>query len=272
MNAINKNYIERHKFLVLALIVISVSCQKVINVDLNTASPKLVIDASISDQPGPYTILLYQSVGFNQDNVFPPVQGALVSIDDNAGNTDSLKEVLPGTYQTSVLQGIPGRTYKLTVNSDGNVYTATSTMPLPVNIDTIFVENSLRSKNKDLLIRFSDPADSSNYYRIVEKVTNSQPVNGKIVLPTLGSVTSDRLANGSEINFTPDGNQPQLVPGDTVLVSLQCIDKNVYDYFRTARQNGSASTTLSNPVTNITAGALGYFSAYSVRTKIIVVK
>lgn len=32
------------------------ACQEVINIDLNTSDPKIVIDASIADTPPPYSV------------------------------------------------------------------------------------------------------------------------------------------------------------------------------------------------------------------------
>jgi hypothetical protein len=266
-------YIILNSLIFLLLIPVSWSCQKVINVDLNSAALKLVIAANVTDQPGPYSVTLSQTVNFTQDNNFPPVRGARVLITDNAGNIDTLTEFLPGVYQTSALQGVPGRTYTLTVSTGGETYTGSSTMPPPVSIDTLTIRNGFNGKNKIVTLYFRDPAGIDNYYHVVEKVNNIIPVDGKIVLPTLGSVHSDRLSDGTEIEYSPGGdNQPDLVAGDTVSAYLQCIDKNVYNYYRTAQQNGSTSTTLSNPVTNLSNGALGYFSAYSVGMKRIIVK
>jgi hypothetical protein len=262
-----------NQMLILILFVVGFwSCQTVINVDLNSASPKLIIDASINDQPGPYTIMLSQTVNFTQNNVFPPVSGAQIVITDHAGTPDTLIEINPGTYQTTRLQGIPGRTYTLTVNSNNSNYSAICTMPQPVAIDTVFTKNELGSKNKNISIRFKDPGGIANYYRVMETVTNIIPIHADVLLPTLGTVTTDRLSDGAEITYTAAFDQPELVPGDSVLVALECIDKNIFNYFRTARQNGSMSTTVSNPVTNLTNGALGYFSAYAVRYKKIVVQ
>lgn len=72
---------------------------KVINVDLNSSSPKILIEGSISDQPGPYIVSLSQTIDFDQDNTFPPVIWAGVIIGDDAGNIDTLNEVRPGKYQ-----------------------------------------------------------------------------------------------------------------------------------------------------------------------------
>jgi hypothetical protein len=60
--------------------------------------------------------------------------------------------------------------------------------------------------------------------------------------------------------------------GDLVTVWLESIDKNVYDYFRTAGQDGSQSATPSNPISNISPSVLGYFNACSVTKKTFTVK
>src|ERR1700722_4665701 len=49
------------------------SCQKVINIDLNSASPAMIIVGNVNDQPGPYTVTLSQTVNFSQPNTFPAV-------------------------------------------------------------------------------------------------------------------------------------------------------------------------------------------------------
>ncbi len=113
------------------------SCQKVINVNLNSASPQTVVQANINNQPGPYTVQLSQTVNFSDPNVFPPIDGALVIMSDNFGNTDTLKENPPGTYTGDKLTGTPGRTYTLSITANGKNYSATSTMSSPVNIDTL---------------------------------------------------------------------------------------------------------------------------------------
>ena len=56
-----------------------------------------------------------------------------------------------------------------------------------------------------------------------------------------------------------------LKKGDIVTVWLESVDKGVYDYFRTAGREDGQSASPSNPVSNISNGALGYFSASAVR-------
>ena len=247
-----------------------ISCEKVISVDLNSAASRIVIESSISDQPGPYYVMLSQTVNFDQTNTFPPVSGAIVIISDNVGNTDSLTEISPGMYKTKSIQGMPGRTYTIKVKSGGQEYTAISTMPNPVEILSLSnnVQSFGRDKIKYINVDFKDSSGIKNYYRFVE-------VRNGTVLPYT-FLFDDRIQDGGVITSSLLANQDTLNTGDSVVVQLQCIDKGVFDYFRTIRVasggGGPAATSPANPVSNFTNGALGFFSAYAVRSKLIIIK
>jgi len=265
MKVQNKNYTITNCIFITALLATFSSCQKLINVDLNSGAPKIVIDASITDQPGPYTVVLSQTVDFSETNTFPPVTGANITLGDNAGNAETLTETSPGTYVTSTLQGVPGRTYNLNVNVNNHTYSASSTMPLAVNIDSLTFGNTIRTKDKTVIVHFMDPIGKNNYYHLYETLIYIADINKDHGLPTLGQTVSDRLHEGTEIDFTLSQNKQKIFKGDSLIVYLECIDKAIYDYFKSTQQGSSLSTTLSNPVTNLSNGALGYFSACSVR-------
>ncbi|HMK38185.1 MAG TPA: DUF4249 family protein, partial [Bacteroidota bacterium] len=125
----------------------SLSCQKVITVDLNQANPQLVAEAIVTDGPGPYAVTLSKSGDyFTPSLYFPPVTHAFVTIADNLGVSDTLKETSGGSYHTSVLHGGPGRTYYLRVVAQGKEYDAVSTMPPKVSIDTLL---AIRARESD---------------------------------------------------------------------------------------------------------------------------
>jgi hypothetical protein len=250
----------------IVIIIVFSSCQKVINLDLNSASPQIVIEGNVYDQTGPYLVKISQTVNFDESNVYPPVTGATVEISDNAGNSEVLTESSSGTYITSALQGITGRTYTLSVTSKGKTYTATSTIPNPVNIDSIYLEKSMFGNEKFVSVNFNDPANINNYYHLVEFINNKRQ--------TGFNVTDDNLNQGETISysFITAGNDSKLGTGDTVTVWLETIDKGVYEYFRTAGRDDGQSSSPSNPTPNISNGALGYFNACSLRTISIIVQ
>ena len=76
--------------------------------NLNAASPQLVVEANVFNSTGPYYVQLSKTVNFSDPNNFPAVTGALVKITDSTSHfTDILTETTPGIYATKNIQGIP---------------------------------------------------------------------------------------------------------------------------------------------------------------------
>jgi Domain of unknown function (DUF4249) len=238
------------------------SCEEVIDLPLKTSPSQLVIKGNIYDEPGPYLVKISMSVPVNDPNVFPPVSDAIVTIRDDAGNSEVLTEAVPGTYSTSTLQGTPGRTYTLSVETAGKTYTATSTMPSPIELDSLYSVESEFSGFFQINADFKDPANIKNYYHLVDFINGERQKN---IL-----VSDDIINEGKTINAMLMYDTDQMKSGDTFTLWLECIDKGAYDYFRTSNvDEGSASPT--NPNSNISNEALGYFNACSVRKKTIIV-
>lgn len=242
------------------------SCEKVIDLKLNTTESQIVIQGNVYDQPGPYTVKITRTVDFDELNIFPPVSGAEVKIRDNTGNAEVLTETSPGIYLTSAIQGVPGRTYALDIKTDGKNYSAVSTMPPAVDIDSLFCTKSSFGDFLQLHVVFKDPAGTENYYHII------QDING-VVLDVMG-VVSDQFDEGQTIRFPlmAMDEESMLVAGDTTTIWLETVDKGVYEYYRTNNPYTGQYTTPSNPISNISNGALGYFKACSIRKKTLICK
>lgn len=235
------------------------SCEKVINLQLNDSASRVVIQGNIYDQTGPFYIKISKSVTFDESNSYPPVTGARVEITDNVSQTEVLTESVEGTYKTTRLRGIPGRSYSLTVKTGSDTYVSTAFMPPAVAIDSLTFASSPFSGEKAATIRFSDPPFAVNFYRLIYFVNNVQQKEFYII--------DDELFQGGSIKYAllPRGSGLTLIKGDNVTVWLESIDKGVYEYFRTTGRENGQSTSPSNPVSNISNGALGYFNACSVR-------
>jgi hypothetical protein len=250
------------------------SCQKVVQLNLNTTAPQLVIEGEVSDSAGPYTINISQSVGFYEDNVFPSVSGATIYLKDSTlGLSDTLVETTPGIYATRpgiFPQGVPGHTYSMYVVVRGNVYTAASTMPAVVNLDSVGYQTALLfgESTPRPIPYFQDPAGIQNDYQFVEYINGVRL--DKIFL------FSDRLSDGRYIsepllNDTTD----HLNVGDSLRLDMYCITAPVYTYLNEVSlitNANSQSTAPANPQSNITGGCLGYFSAHTLRGKVTVVQ
>jgi hypothetical protein len=241
------------------MILIFGSCEKVIHLDLKNSTPKIVIQGNIYDQLGPYIVKISNSVNFEASSNYPPVSGANVTISDNTGQNEVLKEPTAGTYITSKLRGVPGRTYTLSVKIGNQNYLSAATMPPAVAIDSIYFSSSLFSGEMITTVRLLDPPFIANYYRLVYFINRVQQ--------KAFYVLDDELFQGATIRYAllSRGNNIKLVKGDQVTVWLESIDHGVFEYFRTAGSDGGESASPANPVSNISNGALGYFNACAVR-------
>jgi hypothetical protein len=249
------------------------SCQKVINVDLNGSSPQYVIEGNVTDQGDTQKVKITRSVNFSDRNTFPEATGAFVTVRDaTSGELDTLEEATPGMYINTKLAGIPGHSYELFIKVDGREFTSTSIMPDPVSIDSILTEKSVFGGSDLFAVPYYlDPMTKGNYYKLTQSV-NHKAVKGY-------DIRSDEVVNGQVSKFPlyydtdNDSGNPKIHPGDSVSVSLQTIDRNVYEFYRTLQETiDQNSAALANPLTNIKGGALGYFSASAVSIKSTLVK
>jgi hypothetical protein len=245
------------------------SCTKVIDLPLNENTSKLVIQGAISDTPGPYTINLSKSVAIIENYQSDFVNNALVIISDNSGTVDTLSSIGNGNYTTSKIIGTPGNTYSLAVVAEGKTYSAVSTMPAPVVLTALKpLELSFAAQKNTVVVPiYADPIQYGNNYnfRLYK--------NGELAKSYF--LWNDNVNNGG-INQRPLGGPTFAVStGDTVLVEMQCVDKQVYDYYYALQQlegNGpGGGTTPSDPPTNITGGALGVFSAHALQKQTTII-
>jgi hypothetical protein len=246
---------------ILAGLVTLSSCTKVIDISLNDAAPKFVIQGDLSNVTATTTVTVSKTINFSQDNVFPSVSGALVTIKDNSsGLISTLNETSLGTYQAFNLQGIIGHTYSLHVSINGANYSSTSIMPDQVPLDSItFQHNEGFGRNViSPMPNLQDPANVNNYYQF-EELVNGRHINRIFVF-------DDRLSNGKYIARQLFNDSSYIALGDMVELEMKCINKNVFEYFKQLSgldpTNGQP-TSPANPINNIVGGCLGYFSTYT---------
>lgn len=261
------------KYIIFLLLVgILNSCEEVIDLDLNSNDPQIVIEGNVTTYNEYAVVKISKSVDFDEANVFPKVEGAVVTLEDNLGNQEILIETEPGIYTGSVLTGIIGRTYYLTVETEEQIYSSISTIPEQVKFDTLII-NELESSDRgfgnvdggsdyEVNVRYLDPSGIKNYYAFLEYI-NGEP-NGGIY------VFDDRISDGQTTEVTLLSFDRNLSSGDVITIEMHCIDKSIYNYYKSFGNMGAgfmSSSTPANPYTNIVGGKLGYFSAHTVEIK-----
>ncbi|MBD1362919.1 DUF4249 domain-containing protein [Mucilaginibacter sp. ZT4R22] len=248
------------------------ACEKEIQLDLNSANTKYVIEGMVTDQPGPAIVTITQTKNFDADNNFPGISGAVVTISDNNGPETTLNETTAGRYESTVVTGVPGHSYALKVVVGGETFTAVSTIPAIVKFDSLYVSNEvlMGDDRRVANVMYKDPPERGNSFHYI------QFVNGRRTRSLFAE--NDNLTNGRNVTtqlrvYGDEGEENPIVTGDSIRVEMQGINPGVFLYWfslqsASGRSNDGAP---ANPVTNIQGGALGYFSAHNVQVKTVAV-
>ncbi len=264
------NIIKKYSlaFSVLFITLIFCSCEKEIDVDLKTAPPHIQIEGLVK-QDQLAMVRVSHTVDFNDNSGYPLLKGAIVKISDNAGNSEILKQDDTGWYVAENMKGVVGRKYDMSVTYEGKEYTSTSQMPPQVKLDSLTMYKILVMDYALPMIHFKDPVGVTNqYYRCLVYINGKQ-------LPDMNElVLSTEFMDGSPIHqflpvFTHDDDVDPIEQDDEILIEFQCLDKGAYTFFETLSR---IEESLTNPTSNITGGALGYFCACTVDQMTITAK
>lgn len=243
------------------------SCEDVIDVDLNTAPPKLVIEASIKWEKGTVgntqKIHLSTTTGYFQ-NVIPIVTGATVYVtDSNLVQFNFIETVNTGDYVCNNFNPVLGGVYILTVISNGQTYNATETLTSVPSINNVTQNNEGGITGDDIELKFffQDNALEDNFYMAQFK-NSSKPL-------VEFDVFYDRFTQGNEMfGLYIDED---LKSNDIITFTLQGISSDYYNYMNVLLGvSGSNSggpfqtppaTVRGNIInqTNFDNYALGYF-------------
>lgn len=243
-------------------------CEKVIDLKLDNAMPQLVIYGGLSDKIDNHLVMISKTYDFTDPNRFNAVSGAKVIVRNEEGVGMEYFEVSNGVYQSPKFKGQSGKKYRLDVTYEGKTYSATSTMPENVPLDSLtFKDFSFFNESSTYVAaNYLDPKGVQNQYRYI------LTVKGKVEEDV---VSEDRFDDGNNVANVIFYDLEDLVRGDTVDVEFQCIDRNVYKYFYSLVQNsggGGPPVAPANPPSNFNNKALGVFNAYSIIRKTVVIK
>ncbi|TCK64742.1 uncharacterized protein DUF4249 [Winogradskyella wandonensis] len=220
---------------IIILFIVITSCEDVIEVDLNEAPPRLVIDAGINWFKNTFgneqSIRLSLTAPFFDEDV-QPANGAIVSISDNNGNIFNFTEDgNSGIYRNDTFIPVIDGVYTLVVIYNNETYTATETLKSVASIDFIEQKDDGGFLGEDIELKafYTDPAGVENYY-FFEFISDIPAV------PTL-EVYEDRFTDGNQIfGFY---TEEDLEPGDIVTIRNYGVTERFYNFMFTLLQQGS---------------------------------
>jgi hypothetical protein len=253
-------------FYILLSILAFSSCEEVIDVNLDTAAPRLVIDASIKwdkETDGKTQFIKLSTTTGYFDTIIPTVSGATVTVANSKHTIFTFIELdVPGEY--TCLDFIPeiNETYTLTVILNGQTYTATETLKPVPPIEKIEQEKKDGFTGKFIQVKafYTDNGATNDYYLFRFKP------NFKVV-PSY-QVSEDRFYQGNQIfglYLSED-----FKTGDNVDITIYGISQRYFNYMsKLITVSGSGGPFQAPPATvygniiNISDKdnyALGFFS------------
>lgn len=219
------------------------SCEDVIDVDLNTAPPRLVIEANfniLKESGATYEsfVKLTTTTSFYDDEI-PVVNDAIVTISDEDGDVYPFSYWEDG-YYIATFEPLENTEYTLEVIYEEEVYSATTQLITTASIEYIEQRNDggFDGKQVDLKAYFTDPIDEENYYYFVATSERG----------TRRNVTNDEFFNGNTTFLSYRAED--LAAGDEVLFHLYGVTEEFHDFmFILLQQTGGGGPFETQPAT-----------------------
>lgn len=255
------------KYILILVAFLFISCEKVIDVGLDTAEPRLVIEASINWVNGTDGSEQRVKLSTTTDyfsNTIPLVTDAVVYITNSSNlQFDFVQDTEPGIYKCSNFIPVLDETYTLTVIYQGEIYTASEKLLNTPIVKRVEQNNDGGILGNEIEVKFffDDLPNETNHYFL--RIDDPYKV-----IPEYG-VLEDRFFQNNEmfgLYFSED-----LKNGDTLKFTNNGITLNYYNYMNIllSQAGGGNAGPFSTPTstirgniinqTNFDNFALGYF-------------
>lgn len=260
---------------IIYIILLSLSftaCEDVIDLELNSAEPRLVIDASLNwfkgtDGKDQFIKLTLSAPFYNLE--VPPANGAIVTVTDTNNNTFSfIEEGDTGIYRNSVFIPEINGVYTLTINYKDEIYRGTEQLMEVAEIDRVEQKNDGGFSRDEIELKafYNDPAGFGNYYLFEFDMLETNSVSLEVYddeftdgNEIFAFYTDEDIETGTEISVYNNGISERYY--EYMVVLLQQTDDEGGDPFET-----QPATVRGNCVneTNPENYPFGYFRASEV--------
>ncbi|WP_111308411.1 DUF4249 family protein [Confluentibacter sediminis] len=261
------NYSILKKTVYLFICVLIISCEDVIQIEVPTTTPKLVIDASINWFKGTSGKLQKIKLSLSApyfDKDIPVANNAMVTIRDTKNNIFTfIEDQNSGMYINNNFIPEIDETYTLTIIYQNETYIGTETLKSVTPITRVEQENNkgFSGDETELKAYYLDPINEENYYFF-------EFINEKKSILDL-EVYDDEFTNGNEIFGYY--NKEDLNKGDEIIIQNHGVSKRFYQFIflllqQKTDENGSPFETQPASIrgncvnkTNPDNYPLGYF-------------
>jgi hypothetical protein len=270
------------KIAIYLLLFSTAACTEKIDFDLSDQVSYLVVDGLLTDEEKEHVVYLSKTTSFYDNNPTPPVSGALLTISD--GETKwPLSERDPGVYYSPKLKGEVGKTYTLTIQYDGETYSASDYMGRIVDIDSAYITRDkvpfeIAGQNElySIFMMAKEPEGTGDYYlwQYYSRKNAGEPWKLQTDSFQHWSYAPDNFVDGNApalgyqvFSFIDSARMPS---GVEVELNMYSISKEYYEFCnalsRQTFRGGPFDGPQANVTTNLSGTALGFFRVSARRT------
>jgi hypothetical protein len=268
----------------LASALLLTACEETIDLELDQTASKVVVEGQVTDVADHNYVKVSRTVDFYNTGKAPSITDAMVRIEDNAGNSfpfvhyqgaspDSVGMYFP----ESPFAGEIGRVYKLTVEIDGQSYTAQDTLFRIVPIDKL--ESQLNVDEQ------ADPEDPGRFYEVLLFVREPQDTEDYYLFKFYRNGVLE-YGTETDIYFSDDKLLAENIDGiptpifyakdEVARVEAYSLTRDAFIYYRDLQKllnndGGMFGTPPANPRSNVSNGAVGFFQVSAIASDEITV-
>jgi hypothetical protein len=257
-------------FILAAVLVFFTSCEKVIHIDLNTAAPQYVIEADLIEGTHPFRVHVAKTTDYFGVDPQQQVGDAVVTLTEQAGASVTIPFSANGWYELPSYTAVSGKSYTLKVVSGGKDFTAVSSMPFPISIDSMSYEykdenEGFGDPGYEVAGYFNDPVGVNNYYRVILTVNDTL-----LTEPEDLYLFKDKFNNGKLVKVDIFDRYQT---GEKIHMEVRGMDESVFQFYTTLNDalNNQGGPAPANPISNFTNGAMGYFGAFTSSEKELII-
>lgn len=275
----------KHLLIIFLAGMLMISCEQTVTLDLNQAPSKIVIEGLLTNKPGYQSVKISRSVDFYASGSTPRITNAYVTVDDDAGNrylfVHNPRQVpdSAGIYVPAIpFQGTIGRTYKLRVEVDGDVFEAEDQLLPITSIDSLNYRINVNAEEDpdnhgeiyEVRLYTREPQDQTNFYLFKFYRNDSLTFN-----------------NDTDIYYSDDQMLAENIEGIPMPILYRANDKARMEMFSLSRlgfvyyddlssllntDGGMFGPVPAAPRTNLTNGAYGFFQVSALETGEVEIK
>jgi hypothetical protein len=268
----------------------AISCSEPFSINTGNSSPVIAIYGTLTNEPEHHSVQLTVSSSYFDAAPNRGVSGAEVTLSfENRVLRYAEVKGSPGMYRTiDNVAGKPGTKYTLRVKADfkgdrfPKTYEAVSTMPelcMPDSVQVRKIKQTGRnmytvhpyfrdSPSKDFYLVRYKINDSTIYNQLFRyTITDDMGFNGQYVNGIMFNMFNDISEKGKH-EENPDTEREYLQKGDVLTFGISKIEQGFFDFIQQCKQGRNGENPFfggppSNVVTNLSNGAVGYFSAHA---------